>query len=266
MLGKFDELSDRLAVVETDLTHFHPLHNPWISDRKTSVTSDSEREAFREELRRAYQPHAPADELTCMLTGATVHKSLVAAAHIWPARARSPAVERWFGLPRGALNTYRNGLLMLKSVEEKFDDLRLGIACCNGETTVQVLDKRLRTDTQVFAELRSRAAAADGVKTSFAALHGATLPLLAQKGAARPYNRLVTFHFASVLQEARRKNWPLPDGVAEFGDREKVLAWLRTASSPDALWPDPPHYAQYTHASRSRADSSSSAPSGYTDP
>ena len=66
VLGKLDELSSRIADVETDLTRFHPPLNPWASDRKTSVTSSGERASFRDELIRVYQPRAPAGKLTCM--------------------------------------------------------------------------------------------------------------------------------------------------------------------------------------------------------
>lgn len=55
---------------------------------------------------------------------------------------------------------------------------------------VQVLDNRLRANSSAFVELRSHAHVADGVKTSFAALHGAVVPVLGSPYAKWPVQQL----------------------------------------------------------------------------
>jgi hypothetical protein len=191
----------------------------------------------------------------------------VIAAHIWPAQARSPIVGRWFGLDLSALDSYRNGILMCKSLEEKFDELRIAFRYMEDSDTfvLVVLDQRLRGRRQLVPELVE----ANAKDASFAALHNR--PMTIPPGSIGvPFRRLLIYHYSTALEHARVKGWVLPAAMPTVPpENAEVVRWL-SGRSPQAKWPGIQRYARYliagTNSVRSSGGSIVSDSSGASSP
>ena len=250
-------LEAKIASMENELAVFHPSLNPWLQTDAASVeTTPSEREMFKQELRANYQPDEEPGMLTCMAFGARLPSAKVRAAHIWPARARSVLVNSWFGLSQGDLETCRNGLLLAESIEKNFDDLRIAFSYHVDEDSfrVRILDHRLRGPAQFIGEL--------GPGTTYSSIDGR--PLLLSSSCKKPFRRLLYYHYANALEQARVRRWTITPETPQVPADQKVLDWLQ-GCSPAALWPGvlryPLKHQASSKGSRGRATGSSSSSS-----
>lgn len=247
--------------METEITAFHPSLNPWgVAKSLVSQMEPKERDAFRDKLVQAYQPDARKGFLTCMVTGLELPESDVCAAHIWPAHARSIFAEKWFGLGDGDFDSCRNGILMAKSLEEKFDEQRIAFVpdIETDEYHILLVHHRLRGPAQNIPELERLSRVNDTIgDVTLGRLLGKTLTFTNPNG-PRPFRRILFHHYATALGTAASRNWRLPEkmpATPDVSSRNKVMAWLQ-GKSPGALWPGLQPYS----TSRRSASSSGTSP------
>ena len=218
------KLSDVQNTVSGLLTR--PM-DPW--DSISHRTTESERENFKTVLEKAYGP------ARCMVTG--VQRN-VAAAHIWPASARDSKRLDMFKLKADDIMSWRNGIFLLKELERRFDEKRIGFQfdISNDQFIFRVLDGSLR-NTSVSRSLQNASGSESSKPITYEKLDGK--PLIIENG-NMPYRRLLVWHYAACRAEANHRNWiavceDLPS-VPEPTGMDRVLSWL--AKSPGVIWPD----------------------------
>jgi len=156
------------------------------ADQSTSLT---ERANFRAELIAQYEAEAPWG-LLCMVSGCVLESSNITAAHIWPARSRN-SLAALFSLTLADLDSYRNGILMVASLERQFDSQRVAFSydVLHDAFHFHVLDRRLNRETPTGLE-----------NMMFADLENKTLLHPAGK---MPFRRLLVWHYACSLHKAK---------------------------------------------------------------
>jgi hypothetical protein len=252
-------------VQETLRTVLSSSGNVWLD---TESMSDTERQDFRCNSMLNYDSHLSElgiDSISklraheqengthlpkCMVTGVSHQIESgkviieVRSAHIWPARARRSAdikTLELLGLEYGDISSYRNSVLLLRSLEQQFDKQRISFAYnfVDDSFLFRVIDSSL-WNTQV-------AGAAAGV--TFGSLDG--LPLQLPKGKF-PFRRLLVYHYAMALDTAGLKHWTLRHDLPALPEASKVESWLKQ-QSPDAKWPGARAYARIAIAETRRA-------------
>lgn len=232
--GNMDTITRDLAYVKRNvLTVYAEIMNPWAQDAK-SITS-TQRKKFKDASVAGYQPDHADGELVCMVSGETGPEHLISAAHVWPARAIDGRLKE-FGLEPSDAYTYRNSILMAKSIEEAFDDLRLGFWYNPLEDALvcHVFDPDLLKEKNLIKNLKS---------TKYGDLEGRVL--LCTPGKI-PYRRLVAWHYAACLDNAHKRKWPTATSLEQIPPH--VEAWLQ-AGSPEATWPKGDQHVTYGAAS-----------------
>jgi hypothetical protein len=135
------------------------LNNPWLSDVKTTKSDTSRAGNFRETLAQYYDKTCIDPlKVKCQYTGlegvgdAKIAKNLsahhVKAAHLIPRATRKETLRR-LDLSVRDVNSVRNGLLLLATIEEAFDNLRLSfIPNALGQFALKIWDPSIR-DTKI---------------------------------------------------------------------------------------------------------------------
>lgn len=154
------------------------------------------------------------------------------AAHAWPAESNGAELED-FGLSRADVWSPRNVIPMLASLETAFQNMRFALQYAPASDTfvVHVFDPALRGDTA-----HSNAA-------SVHSLHGKEVALRGPAPGARPFRRVVMWHFALAVDEAFAKQWlseEQQDALAPQEAAVNVDSWLHDRSpgaDMPARWP-----------------------------
>ena len=223
-----EQLAAKLSDVQNTVSGLltRPM-DPW--DSISHRTTESERENFKTVLEKAYGP------ARCMVTGV---QNNVVAAHIWPASARDSKRLDMFNLKADDIMSWRNGIFLLKELERRFDEKRIGFQfdISNDQFIFRVLDGDLR-NTAVSRSLQNASGSERSMRITYEKLDGK--PLIIQNE-TMPYRRLLVWHYAACRAEANHRNWkavcedlpavPEPTGIG------RVLSWL--AKSPGVTWPD----------------------------
>lgn len=223
-----EQLAAKLSDVQNTVSGLltRPM-DPW--DSISHRTTDTERLNFKTVLEKAYGP------ARCMVTGV---QNNVVAAHIWPASARDSKRLDMFNLKADDIMSWRNGIFLLKELERRFDEKRIGFQfdISNDQFIFRVLDGDLR-NTAVSRSLQNASGSERSMRITYEKLDGK--PLIIQNE-TMPYRRLLVWHYAACRAEANHRNWkavcedlpavPEPTGIG------RVLSWL--AKSPGVTWPD----------------------------
>lgn len=162
-------------------------------------TTDTERDRFRDTVIANYEVTAPGG-LRCMVSGCVAEQSALRAAHIWPARARD-SLASLFSLTLADLDSYRNGILMMASLEQQFDRQRVAFSydLLHDKFIFHVLDRRLNRET------------VRGTTVTFGSLE--SRELLHPPGMV-PFRRLLVWHYAGALRKAKSSGWLNDDELA----------------------------------------------------
>ena len=189
-----------------------------------------EQKAFKDDLIKYYRrnsfvpfsfvpfvPFVP-QKVRCMVTNEWHHREDVIASHIWPSKTRGKGLPK-FGLAISDLTNPRNGFLVLKDIEVKFDRKQLCFLydplVTPGKYVVKILDPSIQ-DLVIRKSKNSR---------TFQSIDGAELRHPSGKF---PYRRLLGFHARCAFAIAREKNWIPPESIfKEYFDISS------TASAPD---------------------------------
>ena len=209
-------------------------------------TTDTERNKFRDTLIENYEVAAPGG-LRCMVSGCVAEAGALRAAHIWPARARD-SLAVLFSLTLADLDSYRNGILMMASLETQFDRQRVAFSydLLHDKFLFHVLDRRLNNEMP------------RGLNVTFGSLENREL--LHPPGKV-PFRRLLVWHYAGALRKAKSSGW-LDDVELAALPRVPPLEELRHRS-PGAEMPN--DYAFWPALARSMVDETRRASDGEDD-
>ena len=115
--------------------------------------SETEQVTFKDGMTKYYKRRSRfpfTNQLQCMVTGEWHGRGDVIAAHIWMSKTRGKGLPK-FGLSINDLMSARNGFLVLKDFEEKFDRKQVCFLyrplTNQGKFTVKVLDPAIRNLT-----------------------------------------------------------------------------------------------------------------------
>ena len=215
------------------------LLDPWDG---LSATSDSSRTrtGFHKLVSEFY--YGPVAQPTCMVTGLTAKQGggktelqrELRAAHIWPHYTAGRGLEQ-FGLSRGDVHRAANGLMLLKPIENAFDEKRVAFEYRGDDDAFifRVLDPLLLEGTV-------------SEQWTFGHFEGKPLRLPRPEDRictgsrpAFPFRRLLAWHFSQALQQALDRGWKTEEELQQYfvaGAQEKVRAWLDN-TSPGNKWP-----------------------------
>ena len=193
-------------------------YDVWTEQGRTEV----EQTAFKNGLIKYYRRNSfvPfSNQLHCMVTSEWHNREDVIASHIWPSKTRGKGLPK-FGLSFNDLMNPRNGFLVLKDIEDKFDRKQLCFLydplVNPGKYVVKILDPSIRGLIIKKSKGESR---------TFESIDGAELQHPPGKF---PYRRLLGFHARCAYAIAREKNWIPPESIfREYFDISS------TASAPD---------------------------------
>jgi HNH endonuclease len=204
------------------------------ADQSTSIT---ERANFRAELITQYEAEAPGG-LLCMVSGCVLESSKITAAHIWPARSRN-SLASLCSLTLADLNSYRNGILMVASLERQFDAQRVAFSydVLHDAFHFHVLDRQLNKETPKGLE-----------NMTFADLENKTLLHPAGK---MPFRRLLVWHYACSLHKAKQAGWLDDEALAAMPRVPPKEQWMQNLS-PGAKMPN--EYACWSALARAMVD------------
>ena len=219
--AQLDRLTAAVAALDARLAaHEHSTLAPWA---ELAPSSSRHRKEFRSKVVCLHygsceQPAA------CMVSGVTLSgEKGVSGAHIWPAISHGRGLSK-FGLSTASVHDARNGLLLLKVIEEAFDMCRVAIEVTVDDAFVfRVMDPALESST-VYG------------LTTFGQLNGRAL---AFPGQQRPFRRLLMWHLSFAVDKALQSGWRSEAELERFaclGPTGKVHAWLERLS-PGTSWP-----------------------------
>jgi hypothetical protein len=197
------------------------LHNPWTCDFVTSKTDLERLDEFRCLLKAAYwKPISKIDIrlAKCQITNvwgagsADMAKMMntvqVKAAHLLPRRTKLDTMTR-LDLKEKDINSVRNGLFLLSSIEAAFDTLRLSfVRNPLGRFEVVIWDPVLMDQLLVSTHPK--------IGTFQTIAHGS----LIFETDERPFSRVLSFHAHLAYHHAVMKDWiqgDHPEEPSEFG-------------------------------------------------
>lgn len=178
--------------------------DPWQSCRTTDG-------AFRTTV----APYYFGDEGHCMLvtavTGTSFESKYMVGGHIWP--RHKPSGLKKFGLNPAQIDSPRNGLVLLKSVEEAFDQKRFCFVYNMNGFAVKVLDPQLSDEDVALKNIHNRKI--EGVVQYLGRnlvykdldTKNLDLPAPVDGVQAVPFRRLLSEHATQALAAAVRSGW-----------------------------------------------------------
>ena len=209
-VSRLTELEREFNTIEYDI---------WTEQGRTAV----EQSDFKKSLIKYYQ-RGPGTriwrygKLKCMVTNKWFSADLVIASHIWMTKTRGKGLSR-FGLSVADLNNARNGLLMLKDIEDAFDKKQVCIlyqpfgAVATRVFLIKILDPSIMGNTIT------------GTLETFAMINMTQLSMPNNKF---PYRRLLSFHARCSYKRARDMGWIEASEVVD-----EYFHLSETASNPD---------------------------------
>ena len=215
-----DVNSERLDRIERTLNSLAIDHNLMNYDIWTERgRSAAEQTEFKETLLDFYDRRGTffhRGEAKCMVTNEWHSKDLVIAGHIWKSCKHGVGLQR-FGLQRSDAASARNGLLMLKDIEDAFDvkDVCFVYNPVAREFRLRVLkpallDRTIANSSKTFREI-------DNAK-------------LKHRTGKIPYRRLLSFHARCAFKAAKERGWITSEEEAAFQPYHDLSD---TASVPD---------------------------------
>jgi hypothetical protein len=212
------ELIQKVALLEKRLSSLTIDYNLSEYDIWTEKgRSQHEQQEFKERLINYYSRRGFfSNKIKCMVTDEWHPMNHVIASHIWKQRTHGAGLQV-FLLERSDIISARNGLLLLKSIEERFDIKHLCIIYdpITSEFRVKVLNPNIMDNTIEFS-----------TKT-FRDIDGSKLQHPKKK---YPFRRLLSFHARCAFKFARQSEWISADDEAQF---EPYHALSENASVPD---------------------------------
>lgn len=172
---------------------------------------DEDEKSKREE--QLSQPRQ--EQVICLATGKSYDASLVRAAHIWKHSTKGKGMALYFGLSRDDVKNPRNGLLLLKVIEEAFDRMELCFLYNPLQRVIvtHILRPSL-TKKKVDEEL------------TFADLHGRNLHLPPN---VFPFRRILAHHARWAIHKALQHGW--------IQEEEMTRLDGNLCASEGAIWP-----------------------------
>lgn len=186
--------------------------------------SEKEQKQFKNSLCTFYdrKPHAlnlrKRGKLRCMVTNQWLPADIVIASHIWPHAQHGNGLHK-FNLNRSDCSSVRNGLLMVKCVEKKFDWKHLCIIydSFSNSFRVKVLNPSLMDE------------ALEGTKPALTFRNIDNCVLQHPPGNI-PFRRLLSWHARCSFKFARGHSWITEEDERNF---EPYHELSETASVPD---------------------------------
>lgn len=183
------QLQQKIAQVEKKLLYGRA--DVWFTRSHSSGSSNSQRSS---KFRRKVEVHYNLNK--CMITGMTGEGRTLKAAHIWPrSQSRHPELVG-YRLTEEDVDSARNGLLLLATIEDAFDCKRLCFFYnfLKMEFQLQILDPDLLEEEY-----------APGKK--FSELQGRALNFNGRKPTEGPFRRLLGHHTKVAIANAHELEW-----------------------------------------------------------
>ena len=219
--AQLDRFTAALAALDSRVAaNEHSALAPWA---ELAPSSSRRRKEFRSKVVCLHYGSCE-EPAACMVSGVKLSgEKGVSGAHIWPANSHGRGLSK-FGLSTASVHDARNGLLLLKVIEEAFDMCRVAIEVTADDAFVfRVMDPALESST------------VHGL-TTFGQLNGRAL---AFPGQQRPFRRLLMWHLSFAVDKALQSGWRSEAELERFaclGPTGKVHAWLERLS-PGTSWP-----------------------------
>lgn len=211
--AKLDDILLRLSKVEKEFNASE--YDIWTEEGR----SQSEQQDFKNALTKYYMRRSWFNKkIRCMVTNEWHAYGNVIAGHIWMAKTRGKGLPK-FGLNISDLASPRNGLLVLKDIENAFDQKRLCFLYqpFGGTNSQQLVVKVLDPSLMNLPILHSH--------KKFSDLDGQPLHCPMDR---LPFRRLLGFHAQCSYHHARVKGW-----LPETDTFEEYFNISDTASAPD---------------------------------
>jgi hypothetical protein len=189
-MQKLNSLEQRLEALAVD--HNLANYDIWTETGRSEV----EQQEFKERLITFYKCRGwlRRNEIRCMMTGEWHRRDLIIAEHIWKHKMHGKGLHA-FRLEVKDTSSPRNGILMLKDVEDQFTVKKVCIVY-NAVTevfTIKVLDPSILDRTITDS------------KKKFRDIHDRQLWHPSNKRI--PFRRLMSFHARCAYKFAREKGW-----------------------------------------------------------
>jgi len=182
------------------------LLDPWTSSNKSVGEQKLFKTALIQYYRVAETNHGGAAHLQCMLTGQSFPRKSVTASHIWKKATNGKGLPA-FGIDQDKIDDPRNGLLLLKGIEDKFDNKQLCFLYdfIHTKFECKILDPGLLKQTLDHP-------AQPGVRTSLTFADIDKKSLILPPGIF-PYRRLLNWHARMSFVNAKKQGWVNLDAV-----------------------------------------------------
>lgn len=130
------------------------------------------------------------------------------------------------------LDSYRNGILMVEALETQFDKKRVAFSyeVLHDALIFHIIDPKL-THQKIHK-----------LDIAFGSLENT---VLVHPPGKMPFRRLIAWHYAAALEQARAKGWRSDASLPQLPavPRDVVSGWLHQVL-PEAKWPRPVVYAR----------------------
>jgi hypothetical protein len=202
------ELNDEVNLSELDI---------WTEKGR----SQKEQSAFKNSLIKFFkrQPSYFRSDLKCMVLNESFKRDEVIASHIWKYSKRGRGLQK-FGLTVLDADNSRNGLLMVKSIEERFDIKDL--CFLYDAFTQKIFLKVLNPDILTMRVLPSH--------KTFQEIDGYPLQYPSKN---MPFKRLLNFHAKCSFKNAKERGWHTLPSDAVVNDYFNLSDLATMPSIPD---------------------------------
>ena len=230
-LEQQQQLQKQLEPLVKEFSLLHAARmDPWKASTPPSERSGHAQTKFKNKLVSFYE-RAPdgsnIGHLRCMVSDLWIPAKSCIASHIWKFSTAGVGLDE-FGLECDDLHSERNGLLMASTIEEAFDLKRVTFFYNFVEDTFtfHVLDKSL-----LISLIMPNTAGAAGL--TFDSIHGRQLQHPRGKV---PFRRLLAWHYAMSITNARWRNW-ISDNDVVTSTPPITESKEYMELSPTSLWP-----------------------------
>jgi len=205
----FSQLQKELDLVKKQLLFSEDDFWTVKSVSSSSSNSQSQKKRKNAQFRKNLIDYYGGEE-RCMVTGIAATGQELTAGHIWRAsQDKNPALQRRFGLTTEDVESPRNGLLLLTTIEDAFDDKRLCFFYnfTKEEIQLHILDPSLVENKEEYAPGHQ-----------FSELEGKALNLNRQPLSKGPFRRLLASHCKGTYAHALKCKWITKNDFEKFKD------------------------------------------------
>lgn len=219
------EITSAIVALRNEFISLKSEHNILNYDIWTeSGRSRIEQQNFKKRLisyyRRKSALYVFNNKIGCMVTNQYHNKNKIIASHLWKNSLHGRGLHK-FGLTLNDATSYRNGILMLKHIEEQFDVKYLCFICnpfeAERKITIKILNPVLLDVTINESD----------PPLTFRDINGFVLQHPAE---VFPFRRILSFHALCSHKFASSKGWITENEANVF---ENYHALSETASIPD---------------------------------